>query len=67
MKEFWLSESRGFIEAGSKVLPFKIYFAPKEPESIEALLVVECGETEITVKVCGSAGGTGRRSGERKH
>jgi hypothetical protein len=68
LKEFRISQSKGFIEAGAKVFPFKVFFAPKDPRPIEANLVVDCGDMEITVKVCGSTGGfQGRRWGERKH
>jgi hypothetical protein len=68
IKEFWISQGKGFIEAGSKVFPFRVFFAPKDPRPVETILVVECGDMEITVKVCGSTGGfQGRRWGERKH
>jgi hypothetical protein len=68
LKEFWLSQNKGFIEAGAKVFPFKVFFAPKDPRPIEALLVVDCGDVEITVKVCGStAGFQGANWGRRKH
>ena len=67
-KEFRLSQAKGEMAAGAKVFPFKVFFAPRDPRPIEALLVVDCGDVEITVKVCGSTGGfQGRRWGERRH
>ena len=68
IKEIWISPSHGVIEAGAKVFPFKVFFAPQDTRPIEALLVVDFGDKEITVKVCGSTGGfQGRRWGERRH
>jgi hypothetical protein len=68
LKEFWISQNKGVIEAGAKTFPFKVFFAPRDPRPIETILVVDCGDVEITVKVCGSCGGfQGRRWGERRH
>ena len=41
MKEFWISQHRGVIEAGAKVFPFKVFFAPRDPRPIEALRLSE--------------------------
>jgi hypothetical protein len=68
LKEFWLSQSKGIVNAGAKEFPFKVFFAPKDPRPIETLLVVEMEDMEVTVKVCGSIGGfEGRQWGARKH
>jgi hypothetical protein len=68
MKEYWLSQNKGVIEAGAKEFPFKVFFAPKDPRPTHTLLVVEMDDLEICVKVCGSIGGfEGRRWGERRH
>jgi hypothetical protein len=68
IKEFWLSQNKGKIEAGAREFPFKVFFAPRDPRPVETLLAVELEEMEVTVKVCGSTGGfQGRRWGERRH
>ena len=54
--EFWLSENKGVIEAGAKVLPFKVTFAPQNRRPVEALIIVEIGDIEYAVKICGSTG-----------
>jgi hypothetical protein len=67
MKEYWLSQSKGTIPAGAKEFPFSIYFAPRDVHPTETLLVVQCGDVEMCVKICGSTGGfEGRRWGERR-
>jgi hypothetical protein len=52
-REFWLSKKSGVIEAGAKEFPFSIFFAPRDIRPVEALLVIECGDVEICVRVCG--------------
>jgi hypothetical protein len=55
--EFWLSQSKGVIEAGAKTFPFQVFFAPQLPRPVDALLVIDCGDAEFTVRVCGSTKG----------
>ena len=67
IKEFWLSESKGTIEAEAKVCPFDVFFAPRDPRPIDSLLFVDTGDYEIVIQVCGSIGGfQGRKWGERR-
>ena len=54
--EFWLSENKGVMEAGAKVLPFTVTFAPQNRRPVEALIIVEIGDIEYAVKICGSTG-----------
>jgi hypothetical protein len=68
LREFWLSEDKDTLEAGAKVFPLTVFFAPRDARPIETLLVVDLGASERTVKVCGSTSGfQGRRWGERRH
>jgi hypothetical protein len=62
MKEFWLSQNKGVIRAGAKEFPFSIFFAPRDVHSVETLLVVECEDVEICVRLCG--GGFERRESD---
>jgi hypothetical protein len=67
LKEFWLSRNKGVIPAGAKEFPFSIFFAPRDMRPNETLLIVECEDVEMCVKVCGSTGGfEGRRWGGRR-
>jgi hypothetical protein len=66
-KEFWLTQYSGTIEAGAKTFPFKVFWAPKDPRPVETLLIVDCGDLEIVVKVCGCIGGfEGKDWGRRR-
>jgi hypothetical protein len=66
-REFWVSAPKGVIEAGAKKFPFKVFFAPRDPRPISSLMVVDMGDEEICVQVCGCIGGfEGRRWGERR-
>jgi hypothetical protein len=64
---FRLTHSRGRIEAGARVFPFKVVYTPRDTRPIETLLVVDMGDSEICVKVCGSIGGfQGENWGRRR-
>jgi hypothetical protein len=68
LKEFWVSQAKGVIDAGARKFPFKVFFAPRDPRPISTLMIVDMGDEEICVQVCGSIGGfEGRRWGERRH
>jgi hypothetical protein len=55
LKEFWLSQNKGVILAGAEEFPFSIFFAPTDSRPIETLLVVECDNLEMCVRICGSS------------
>jgi hypothetical protein len=67
VKEFSLSQSRGIIEAGARVLPFEVIYAPVDAKPVDTVLIVEAHGMEIVIQVCGSVGGfQGRKWGERR-
>lgn len=68
LKEFSISAQRGTIEAGATHFPFSVRFSPQSQRPLETVLVVDCIDFEICVKVCGSISGfTGRQWGLRRH
>jgi hypothetical protein len=57
----------GIIRAGAKMFPFEIVFSPKDPRPIDTLLIVDAGDCEFVLQICGSIGGfQGRKWGERR-
>ena len=66
-KSFRITASHGSIEAGAKILPFKVVFTPHEPKPVSAMLVVTFnGASEYVVELTGSVCGfQGRQWGRR--
>ena len=64
-REFSITVDRGVVEAGAKVMPFKIVFAPKDSRPKETMLIVDLGDMEQVVKVTGTVCGFQRSWGRR--
>jgi hypothetical protein len=64
-KEFSVSANKGEIAAGAKVLPFKVFYKPRSTTPVETMLIVDCGDMEITVRLCGSPVGVSGTRGKR--
>jgi hypothetical protein len=58
-KELWVMSDKGEIPAGAQVLPFKILYKPRSSKAIEAMLIVDCGDFEISVGVSATPCGFG--------
>jgi hypothetical protein len=60
-KEFTVSCNKGEIPAGAKIMPFRVFYRPRDSTPVETMLLVDCGEFEVAARLCGTPCGFGGR------